>query len=183
MEAVTSNQRWYVINTYSGYETKVKANLESRIKAEGIKDKVTEILIPSEDVNEMRGGKKRVSTKRFFPGYILVKMELTDDTWYVVSKTPKVTGFVGSGNRPTPLEDEEVENIIGQMQGTRARPKLQVNYYKDEVVKVLDGPFANFSGKVEEVNAERGKLKVAVTIFGRSTPVELDFGQVEKEKG
>ena len=174
-------QRWYVINTYSGYETKVQANLESRIKAENMKELITEIMIPSENVNEVRGGKKRVTNKRFFPGYILVKMELTDASWYVVKETPKVTGFVGSGSRPTPLPDEEVENIIGQMDGTRERPKIKVDFYKDETVKVLDGPFANFSGKVEEINAERGKLKVMVTIFGRSTPVELDFGQVEKE--
>ena len=143
---MAENHRWYVINTYSGYEAKVKANLEAQARAEGIADKISEILIPSEDVAEMRGGKKRIS------------MAI-----------------------PTPLETDEVENIIGQMKGTRERPKPKVNFYKDELVKVLDGPFANFSGKVEEVNLERGKVKVMVTIFGRSTPVELDFSQVEKE--
>lgn len=174
-------KNWYVVNTYSGFENKVKTNLESRIKAMKMEEMIFRVLVPSESVTDVRGGKKRSMTKRFFPGYILVEMEMTDESWYVVRNTPKVTGFVGSGNKPTPLEAEEVENIIGQMEGTRARPKLQVQFEKGELVKVVDGPFANFSGKVEEINLERAKLKVMVTIFGRSTPVELEFSQVEKE--
>jgi transcription termination/antitermination protein NusG len=174
-------KRWYVINTYSGYENKVKTNLESRIKGLNMEEKIFQVLVPSEEVSEVKGGKKRISTKRFFPGYILVEMELTDDSWYVVCNTPKVTGFVGSGNTPTALEDAEVENIIGQMKGTKARPKPKVQFEKGDLVKVNDGPFSNFSGKVEEINAERGKLKVMVTIFGRPTPVELEFSQVERE--
>jgi transcription termination/antitermination protein NusG len=174
-------KKWYVVNTYSGYENKVKANLESRIKAMKMEDKIFTVLVPSENVSDVRKGKKRTTTRRFFPGYILVQMQMTDDSWYVVRNTPKVTGFVGAGNKPTPLEFEEVENIIGQMEGTRVRPKIKVVFEKGDLVKVVDGPFANFSGKVDEVNAERAKLKVMVTIFGRSTPVELEFSQVEKE--
>jgi transcriptional antiterminator NusG len=174
-------KQWYVINTYSGYENKVKTNLENSIKAKHLEETIFQVLVPSEEVSEVRGGKKKISTKRFFPGYILVEMELTDESWYEVCNTPKVTGFVGSGNKPTPLTQAEVENIIGQMKGTRARPKPKVMFEKGEPVKVTEGPFSNFSGKVEEVNVERGKLKVMVTIFGRPTPVELEFGQVEKE--
>ncbi len=174
-------RQWFVINTYSGYENKVKLDLENRVKSLKMEDKIFSILIPSEEVSETRGGKKKVSTRRFFPGYILVEMELTDETYHFICETPKVTSFVGSGHRPTPLSDEEVENIIGQMKGTRSRPKPHINVAADDLVKVTEGPFANFSGKVEEVNMERGKLKVMVTIFGRPTPVELDFGQVEKE--
>ena len=174
-------RQWYVINTYSGFENKVKLNLESRIKTMNMEEKIFRVLVPSEEVSEVKGGKKKIMTKRFFPGYILVEMDLSDESWYVVCNTPKVTGFVGAGNRPTPLQESEVENIIGQMKGTKAKPKPKVNFEKSESVKVIDGPFSNFSGKVEEINAERGKLKVMVTIFGRPTPVELDFGQVEKE--
>ena len=175
------SRRWYVVNTYSGFENKVKLNLENRIKAMNVADKIFQVMVPSEQVNEMRGGKKRQASRRFYPGYILVEMELTDDSWYVVRNTPKVTGFVGSGNTPTALENSEVENIIGQMKGTREKPVNKINFDKGELVKVVDGPFNGFSGKVEEINAERGKLKVMVTIFGRATPVELDFGQVEKD--
>jgi transcriptional antiterminator NusG len=174
-------RQWYVINTYSGYENKVKVDLENRIRSLKMEEKIFAVLIPSEEVHENRGGKKKVSTRRFFPGYILVEMELTDDTYHFICETPKVTSFVGSGHRPTPLTDGEVENIMGQMKGQRSRPKPAVAYEKNESVKVTDGPFANFSGRVEEVNMERGKLKVMVTIFGRPTPVELEFGQVEKE--
>ncbi len=175
-------RRWYVVNTYSGFENKVKLNLDNRVKAMNMGDKIFQVLVPSEQVNEMRAGKKRQTSRRFYPGYILVEMDLTDESWYVVRNTPKVTGFVGSGNTPTPLEASEVENIIGQMKGTRERPVNKINFDKGELVKVMDGPFSGFSGKVEEINVERGKLKVMVTIFGRATPVELDFGQVEKEK-
>lgn len=176
-----SSKRWYVVNTYSGYENKVKTNLENRIKSMNMADKIFSVLVPSEDVSETKaGGKKKISSKRFYPGYILVEMALDDDSWYVVRNTPKVTGFVGSGNNPTPLEAGEVDSILGQMKGTKERPTPKVQFEKGDVVKVMDGPFATFVGKVEEVNLERAKLKVMVTIFGRATPVELDFGQVEK---
>jgi len=175
-------RRWYVVNTYSGFENKVKLNLENRIKALNIGDKIFQVMVPSEQVNEMRAGKKRQSSRRFYPGYILVEMELTDESWYIVRNTPKVTGFVGNGNTPTALEPSEVENIIGQMKGTKEKPVNRINFDKGELVKVMGGPFSGFQGKVEDINVERGKLKVMVTIFGRATPVELDFGEVEKEK-
>ena len=175
-------RRWYVVNTYSGFENKVKLNLENRIKALNIADKIFQVMVPSEQVNEMRAGKKRLASRRFYPGYILVEMELTDESWYIVRNTPKVTGFVGNGNTPTALEPHEVDNIIGQMKGTKEKPVNKINFDKGELVKVMGGPFSGFQGKVEDINVERGKLKVMVTIFGRATPVELDFGEVEKEK-
>lgn len=174
--------KWYVINTYSGNENKVKTNLEQRIKSMNMEEKIFRILVPSEEVAEIRGGKKKISTKRFFPGYVLVEMEIDDDAWYVVRNTPKVTGFVGSGNTPTPLSEEEIQSILGQVSGAKkSKPKPKVIFEHGEKVKVIDGPFTNFSGVVEEVNLERGKLKVMVSIFGRQTPVELEFVQVEKE--
>jgi transcriptional antiterminator NusG len=174
--------KWYVINTYSGNEAKVKANLESRIKAMGMENKIFRIMIPSEEVSEVRGGKKKISTKLFFPGYILVEMDMDEESWYVVRNTPKVTGFVGTGNKPTPLQNEEMEAIMGQVTtGVKSKPKPKVLFERGERVKITDGPFTNFNGSVEEVNLERGKLKVMVTIFGRQTPVELEFVQVEKE--
>lgn len=173
--------KWYVINTYSGNENKVKTNLEQRIKSMGMENKIFRVLVPSEEVSEVRGGKKKISTKRFFPGYVLVEMEIDDDAWYVVRNTPKVTGFVGSGNNPTPLTDQEIEGILGQIAGAKSKPKPKVQFERGERVKVTDGPFTNFAGTVEEVNLERGKLKVMVSIFGRQTPVELEFVQVEKE--
>jgi transcriptional antiterminator NusG len=175
-------RRWYVVNTYSGFENKVKTNLENRVKALNVADKIYQVMVPAEQVNEMRAGKKRLASRRFYPGYILVEMDLTDESWYVVRNTPKVTGFVGNGNTPTPLEAGEVENIIGQMKGTREKPVNKINFDKGELVKVMGGPFSGFQGKVEDINGERGKLKVMVTIFGRATPVELDFGEVEKQK-
>lgn len=174
-------RRWYVVNTYSGFENKVKTNLESRIRTMNLKEKVFQVLVPTEEVSESKGGKKKVSTKRFYPGYILVEMDLDDESWYAVRNTPKVTGFVGTGNIPTPLEQHELDNILGQMKGSKERPTPKVHFDKGDLVKVMEGPFATFSGKIEEVHPERGKIKVAVSIFGRNTPVELDFGQVEKE--
>lgn len=173
--------KWYVINTYSGNEAKVKANLEQRIKTMGMESKIFRILIPSEEVSEFRGGKKKITTKRFYPGYVLVEMELDEESWYVVRNTPKVTGFVGTVNKPTPLTDEEIEGILGQISGAKAKPKPKVLFERGERIKVVDGPFTNFNGVVDEVNLERGKLKVMVTIFGRQTPLELEFVQVEKE--
>ncbi|MCD4814698.1 transcription termination/antitermination protein NusG [bacterium] len=172
---------WYVVNTYSGNENKVKANLEQRIKSMGMEDRIFQILIPSEEVSEIRGGKKKISTKRFFPGYVLVQMEIDDDAWYVVRNTPKVTGFVGSGNHPTPLEEDEIKGILGQLEGTKSKPKPKIDFEVGERIKVTDGPFTNFTGVVEELNLERGKLKAMVSIFGRQTPVELEFVQVEKD--
>ncbi len=174
-------KRWYVINTYSGYEQKVKANLESRIKSMGMEDKIFQILIPSEEVTETRNGKKRVTNKKFFPGYLLVEMELDENSWYVVRNTPKVTSFVGVGNKPTPLPEEEVTAILEHIGKRRERRALKTQFDKGDLVKVMEGPFANFSGAVEDINPERERVKVMVTIFGRQTPVELEFHQVEKE--
>lgn len=173
--------KWYVVNTYSGNENKVKANLEQRIKSMSMEDRIHQVLVPSEEVSEIRGGKKKISTKRFFPGYVLVQMDIDDDAWYVVRNTPKVTGFVGSGNNPTPLEEDEIKGILGQIEGTKSKPKPKVNFEIGERIKVIDGPFTNFTGVVEELNLERGKLKAMVSIFGRQTPVELEFVQVEKD--
>ncbi len=172
---------WYVINTYSGNENKVKTNLEQRIKTMGMENKIFQILVPAENVSEIRSGKKKISSKRFFPGYVLVEMEMDDDSWYVVRNTPKVTGFVGSGNKPTSVSEEEIKSILGQIAGSQAKPKPKVLFEPNERVKVIDGPFTNFNGVVDEVNLERGKLKVMVSIFGRQTPVELEFVQVEKD--
>ena len=174
-------RRWYVVNTYSGFENKVKTNLESRIKALNLAEKIFQVLVPTEEVTETKGGKKKSTSRRFYPGYILVEMDLDDESWYAVRNTPKVTGFVGMGQTPTALEAHELENILGQMKGSKERPALKIHFEKGDLVKVMEGPFATFSGKVEDINAERGKLKVMVSIFGRNTPVELDFGQVEKE--
>ncbi|MCK5241581.1 transcription termination/antitermination factor NusG [bacterium] len=173
--------KWYVVNTYSGNENKVKANLEQRIKSMGMEDKIHRVLVPSEEVAEIRGGKKKISTKRFFPGYVLVQMDIDDEAWYVVRNTPKVTGFVGSGNHPAPLTADEIKGILGQIEGTKSKPKPKVDFEVGERVKVIDGPFTNFTGVVDEINAERGTLKVMVSIFGRQTPVELEFVQVEKD--
>lgn len=173
--------KWYVINTYSGNENKVKTNLEQRIKTMKMEEKIFRVLVPSEEVSEIRGGKKKISTKRFYPGYVMVEMDMDDDSWYVVRNTPKVTGFVGSGTKPTPLADAEVDSILGQISGAKSKPRPKVSFERGERVKVNDGPFTNFNGVVEDVNLERGKLKVMVSIFGRQTPVELEFVQVEKE--
>jgi transcriptional antiterminator NusG len=159
----------------------VKANLESRIKSMGMEDKIFQILIPSEEVTETRNGKKRVTNKKFFPGYLLVEMDLDENSWYVVRNTPKVTSFVGVGNKPTPLPEEEVTAILEHIGKRRERRALKTQFDKGDLVKVMEGPFANFSGSVEEINPERERVKVMVTIFGRQTPVELEFHQVEKE--
>jgi len=172
--------QWYVVHTYSGYEQKAKIALEERIQSLGKKDFFTEILVPSESVVEMKKGVKKTTSRRFFPGYILVKMELTNDTWHLVKNTPKVTGFVGHGKNPPAVPEEEVSRITKQIDEGTLRPKPKVEFEKGESVRVVDGPFATFAGVVEDVNPEKGKLKVLVSIFGRSTPIELDFMQVEK---
>lgn len=175
-----TGKHWYIIHTYSGFENKVKESLEGRVKAFGLEEKIGRILIPKETVLERRGDKKVESQRLFFPGYVLVEMEMNDDVWHVVKSTPRVTGFVGSGQTPSPLSDEEVNQIVNRVStaGERAKPKL--TFEKSESVKIVDGPFSNFTGVVEDVNLDRNTLKVMVTIFGRSTPVELDFLQVEK---
>jgi len=171
---------WYIVHTYSGYEGKVKDSLLQRVDALGMEETIGEILIPTEDVIEMRGGVKIISKKKFFPGYVLINMKMSDDAWHVVKNTPKVTGFVGSGIKPTPLTQEEVDRIINQVTVAAEKPKPKFQYQKGEQVRIIDGPFSNFQGTVEEVNDDRATLKVMVTIFGRATPVELDFLKVEK---
>jgi transcriptional antiterminator NusG len=173
-------KQWYIIHTYSGFEKKVKESLEGRVTAFGLNDRIGRVMIPTEDVVEVRGGKKIVSARMFYPGYVLVEMEMDDDTWHVVRSTPRVTGFVGSGQTPSPLSDQEVENILHRVTSSVDKPKPKLVFERNEQVRIVDGPFANFTGVVEEVNADRSTLKISVTIFGRSTPVELDFAQVEK---
>lgn len=171
--------KWYVIHTYSSFEKVVKENLEQRLKSLNLSARVSEILIPTEDVMEVKGGKKQVFTKRSFPGYVFVKMEIDDEVWYAIRNTPKVSGFVG-GAKPSPLLDSEVDAIVRQMKETSERPQPKVLFEPGESVRIIDGPFSNFTGVVDNIYPEQGKLKVMVTIFGRSTPVELEYGQVEK---
>jgi len=173
-------KQWYIIHTYSGFERKVKESLEGRIAAFGLQEKIGQVLIPTEDVVEVRGGKKVTATRMFYPGYVLVEMDMDDYTWHVVRNTPRVTGFVGSGQTPTPLSEQEVQDIIHRAASPAERPKPKLKFERNEQVRIVDGPFANFTGVVEEVNSDRSTLKISVTIFGRSTPVELDFMQVEK---
>jgi transcriptional antiterminator NusG len=175
-----STKQWYIVHTYSGFEKKVAESLAQRVQAYGLADEIGEILIPTEDVVEMRGGKKVVTAKRFFPGYILVEMNMSDNAWHVVKNTPKVTGFVGMGTKPTPLTQEEVDRIINQVSVAAEKPKPKFQFQRGEQVRIIDGPFSNFQGVVDDVNNDRATLKVMVTIFGRATPVELDFLKVEK---
>ncbi|MEW6063816.1 transcription antitermination protein NusG [Desulforamulus profundi] len=172
------SKQWYVVHTYSGYENKVKANLERRIESMNMEDKIFRILVPMEDEVEIKNGKKKISKKKVFPGYVLVEMIMTDDSWYVVRNTPGVTGFVGSGSKPIPLSEEEAKAIIKQM-GIE-EPKTRMDITVGENVKVTDGPFENFVGVIEEIYPEKGKVKVMVSMFGRETPIELDFSQIEK---
>ena len=174
------SKHWYIVHTYSGFEKKVAESLAQRVQAYGLQNEIGEILIPTEDVVEMRGGKKVVSAKRFFPGYILVEMNMSDHAWHVVKNTPKVTGFVGAGAKPTPLSKEEVEQSLEQVKSAAEKPKPKYSFEKGDHVRINEGPFTSFNGVVDEVNLDKNTLKVMVTIFGRSTPVELDFLQVEK---
>jgi len=171
---------WYVVHTYSGFEKFVAESIRQRSYELNIQDQIGKIIIPTEGIVEIKDGRKVVSTKRSYPGYILVEMEMTDENWHIIRETPKVTGFVGSGKRPTPLNKEEVNQIVEHMETTSEKPKPKHSFEKGEAVRIIDGPFFNFNGIVEEVNQERNTLKVLVTIFGRSTPVELEFLQVEK---
>lgn len=172
--------RWYVVHTYSGYENKVKMALEEKVKAMGLDDQITDILIPSDSVVELVKGERKTSNRKFFPGYILVHMELSDQTWHIVKNTPKVTGFIGSRTEPAVIPDEDVEAIMSQMAEGKEKPKPKYSFETGDSVRVVDGPFINFNGTVEEVRPEKGKLRVLVSIFGRPTPVELDFIQVTK---
>jgi transcription termination/antitermination protein NusG len=176
----TSNMKWYIIHSYSGFERKVKESLESRVTAFGLEDKIGKVLIPTETVTEVRNGKKYTSERMFYPGYVLVEMNMDDHVWHVVKSTPRVTGFVGTGQQPTPLSEDEVKQIVYRVADSKEKPKLKVKFEKNESVRISEGPFATFTGVVDEVNEDRETLKVMVTIFGRSTPVELEFGQVEK---
>lgn len=172
------NKQWYVVHTYAGYENKVKANLEKRIQSMNMEDKIFRIVVPTEDEVEFKDGKRRITKRKIFPGYVLVEMIITDDSWYVVRNTPGVTGFVGSGSRPVPLTETEVRQIMRQMGQDEPRPRISLAV--GEKVKIVTGPFEGFVGTVEEVHPEKGKARVMVSMFGRDTPLELDFSQVEK---
>lgn len=172
------SKQWYVIHTYSGYENKVKANLEKRIESMNMEEKIFRILVPMEDEVEVKNGKRKVNKRKVFPGYVLVEMIMTDDSWYVVRNTPGVTGFVGTGSKPIPLSDDEARQIIRSMGMEELRPR--VSFDVNEHIRVMSGPFENFEGVIEEILPEKTKLKVKISMFGRDTPVELDFSQVEK---
>jgi transcriptional antiterminator NusG len=174
------NMGWYIIHTYSGFENKVKESLRSRADAFGYADRIGEILIPTEDVVEIRAGRKVTSKRLIYPGYVLVQLDMNDELWHVVKNTPRVTGFVGGGQTPTPLSADEVNQILYRQAEAADKPKPKMTFGKNETVKITDGPFTNFTGKVDEINTDRNTLRVLVTIFGRATPVELDFFQVEK---
>jgi transcriptional antiterminator NusG len=176
-----SNLRWYVVHAYSGMEKAVERNLRERIERAGMQSKFGRILVPTEEVVELKGGKKSVTERRFFPGYVLVEMQMDDDTWHLVKHTSKVTGFVGGAkNRPAPISEAEVMKIVNQMQEGVEKPRPKVQWTVGELVRVKEGPFTDFNGAIEDVNYEKSKVRVSVTIFGRATPVELDFAQVEK---
>ena len=175
-----STKKWFIIHTYSGFEQKVADSLRSRGEAFGFAHQIGQILIPTEEVVELRNGKKVTSKRMLYPGYVLVEMDMNDELWHAVKATPRVTGFVGGGNSPVPLSADEVNSILYRQATSAERPRPKLSFEKNETVRIIDGPFTNFSGKVDEVNADRNTLRVLVTIFGRATPVELDFLQVEK---
>jgi transcriptional antiterminator NusG len=173
-------KNWFIIHTYSGFENKVAESLKTRAEAFGFADQIGQILIPTEEVVELRNGKKVTSKRMLYPGYVLVEMAMNDELWHAVKATPRVTGFVGGGNSPVPLTADEVNSVLYRQASSAERPRPKLNFERNENVRIIDGPFTNFTGKVDEVNPERNTLRVMVTIFGRSTPVELDFLQVEK---
>ncbi len=172
--------KWYIIHTYSGFEQKVRNAIMERAKAQGLEHLIDEVLVPTEMVEEMIKGERRLSARKFYPGYVLVRMELTDESWHLVKDTPKVTGFVGSKTEPVAIPDEEAQKIINQMQEGIAKPKPKIQFEIGDKVQVTDGPFTNFTGTVDEVRADKGKVKVMISVFGRPTPVELEFTQLEK---
>ena len=177
----SGKMRWYVVHVYSGMEKSVRRSLLERIERMGMSDKFGQILVPTEEVVEVKGGHKSVTERRFFPGYVLIEMEMTDDTWHLVRDTNRVTGFVGGkSNKPTPIPVREIDKLLQQMQDGVDKPRPKISYEVGEMVRIKEGPFADFNGNVEEVSYEKSRLRVSVTIFGRSTPVELEFGQVEK---
>jgi transcription termination/antitermination protein NusG len=173
-------KRWYIVHAYSNFERKVMEAIKERAKQQGLEEKFDEVLVPMEEIIEVRRGKKVTSERKFYPGYVLVKMEMNDRTYHLIKDTPKVTGFLGANNKPAPITEEEAMHILQQVQEGVERPKPSITFEVGEQVRVSDGPFASFNGHVEEVDEERARLKVAVSIFGRATPVELEFGQVEK---
>ena len=179
-EPLGAPKNWYIIHAYSGFENKVAESLRTRAEAFGFAGSIGQILIPTEEVVELRGGKKITSKRLLYPGYVLVEMEMNDELWHAVKATPRVTGFVGGGDKPVPLSADEVNSVLYRQQDSGKRVRLKLTFEKNEMVRIVDGPFNSFSGKVDEVNPERNTLRVMVTIFGRSTPVELDFLQVEK---
>ena len=180
-EKKSDKMRWYVVQAYSGYEKRVQESLKEHIKREELSYFFDEILVPTEEVVEMKGGQKRSSERKFFPGYVLVHMEMSDETWHLVKGVPRVSGFIGGvGNRPMPISEKEAQGIIRQMSDSADNPKMKFTFAPGEMVRIIDGPFQDFNGTVEDTNYEKSKLRVSVTIFGRSTPVELDFKQVEK---
>ena len=176
---VDVSKSWYVIHTYSGFEQKVKISLEEQFERSSSREALGEIIIPVEDVVEVRKGKKKVSSRKFFPGYILISVDMSRDIWYMIKNTAKVTGFLGSGGKPVPLSEDEVKTIKGQISGETSQPKPKFSFEKGESVRVVEGPFINFNGTVDEVNQSKGKVRVMVSIFGRATPVELEFPQIE----
>lgn len=181
MSASETEKRWYVVHAYSGYERKVKSALEERVALSGMQDLFGDVLVPTEEVLEMRGGQKRKSERKFFPGYVLIQMVLNDDTWHLVKETPRVMGFIGgTAEKPAPITEREVNQIMNRLEETVDKPSHKTVYEPGEMVRVIDGPFNDFTGTVEEVNYEKSRVRVAVLIFGRSTPVELEFSQVEK---
>lgn len=176
-------KRWYVVQVHSQYEKRVQGALGERIELQGLQDQFGEVLVPTEEVVEMKSGQRRKSERKFFPGYVLVNMEMNDDTWHLVRHIPHVMGFIGgTGDRPAPITDKEVDAIINRMEASEEKPRPKTLYEVGEVVRVTDGPFADFSGVIEEVNYEKSRVRVSVTIFGRPTPVELSFDQIEKEQ-
>ena len=178
----SANERfkWYIIHAYSGFERKVKESLEGRVQAFGLQNKIGRVMIPTEPVTELVNGKKRTVERVFLPGYVLVEMDLDNDLWHVIKNTPRVTGFLGTGDKPVSLTEQEVSSILFRSDVSKDKPRMKIKFEKNESVRITEGPFANFNGVVDEVNEDRETLKVMVTIFGRSTPVELEFGKVEK---
>ena len=175
-----NDKKWYVVHTQTGSEEKAKAGLESRMASTALKQYIAEIIVPTEQVSEVRSGKKRITSRKFFPGYIIIKMDMNKDSWYLVKSTPGITGFIGPGRRPTPISEEEVQAIIRRTEDTETKPMPKTIFEIGESIRISQGPFANFNGTVNELDPDRGKLKVSVSIFGRVTPVELEYWQVEK---